>query len=77
MLFWLSNTKRLEIHCSMLYLQNLLSFPYGGGGGGGCNHFFFVVVVFDFQFITSLYFSIFLWSRYLIVALLKSFLLMC
>ena len=42
---------------------------------GGCNFFF--VVVFDFQFITSLYFSIFLWSRYLIVALLKSFLLMC
>ena len=34
-------------------------------------------VVFDFQFITSLYLSIFLWSRYLIVALLKSFLLMC
>ena len=27
MLFWLSKTKRLEIYFSMLYLQNLLSFP--------------------------------------------------
>ena len=27
MLFWLSKTKRLEIYFSLLYLQNLLSFP--------------------------------------------------
>ena len=27
MLFWLSKTKTLEIYFSMLYLQNLLSFP--------------------------------------------------
>ena len=27
MLFWLSKTKRLEIYFSMLYLQNLPSFP--------------------------------------------------